>query len=75
MEHLRVHANDWLSLFVLATTCGTGSKPYVYPISVQHPGSAIEIAVTLHASRGLPPAEAWILIFEYPDPSDCHLRA
>jgi len=74
-ERLHVHANDGLSLFVLATTCGTDNKLYLYPISAQHLGSAIEIAVTLHVSRGLPPAEAWTLIFEYPDPSDRHLRA
>jgi hypothetical protein len=53
---------------------GTGMRLFE-SIVVLCLGSANEIAVTLHASRGLPPAEAWILIFEYSDPSDRHLRA
>lgn len=72
-EHLRVHANDGMSLFVFVATCAIDPKRYVYPISARDRELAFQIATTLHASRGLPPAEVWILFFEYPDPGDRYL--
>jgi hypothetical protein len=74
-EHLRVHANDGLSLFVLATTCATDSKLYLYPISAQDFDLALQIAMTLHASRGLAPADGWTPLLKYPDPSSRHFVA
>lgn len=68
-EHLSTHANDGLSLFVLATTCGTDSKLYLYPISAQDFDLALEFAKILHGMRGLAPADDWAFIFEYPEPS------
>jgi len=66
-EHLKEHADDGMSLFVVATLSSMGCNLHIYPISAVDADTAFQIARGLHEQRGLPPSREWCLIFPYGD--------